>query len=158
MSDWHDVARRGLSLLEGDSSGEAARTICILNHVLEEANSDIYIGKDFFNVQQTAGGLPPGFTIERFIQAIAGHVRGVGENDIGLAGSSFDESLPDEDVRAALLSFDDVIRRHIRFLNGAVHQIAPGKVHLALWDLILTARDDATTIYGACYQGFIAVL
>jgi hypothetical protein len=36
-----------------------------------------------------------------------------------------------------LMSFDTNIRHHITFLNGVVHQIAPGDVHLALWNLIL---------------------
>jgi len=157
MSDWHDVANRGLSLLADNASEEAARTVCILNHILNEDNSDLYISKDFFNVQQTAGGLPPDITMDQFIQIVAGHVRGAGENDLGLGGSSFDESLPDEDVRSALLTFDDSIRRHIRFLNGVVHQAAAGEVHRGLWDFILAAREEPTTIYGACYRDFLVV-
>jgi hypothetical protein len=158
MSDWHDVANRGLSLLAGDSSEEATRTVCILNHLLDESKSDSYISCDFFNVQQTAGGLDPasGMTIDQFIAMVTGHVCNGGTcGDLGLAGSSFDASLPDDDVRKALLTFDDMIRRHIRFLNGVVHQIAPGEVHLALWNWILAARDDSTTIYGDCYHDFI---
>lgn len=155
MSDWHDVANRGLSLLSDNSSDEARRTVRILNHVLDESNSDMYISKDFFNVQQTAGGLPPGVTMDQFVELIAGHVRGTGDNDPGLGGSGFDESLPDDDVRGALLTFDDTIRRHIRFLNGVVHQAAPGDVHVALFNLILAALDDPNSIYGDCYRDFI---
>jgi hypothetical protein len=157
MSDWHDVANRGLSLLSGDSSDEATRTVCILKHVLVESKSDMYISKDFFNVQQTAGGLPPDITMDQFIDMIAGHVRGAGDSDPGLGGSSFDGTLPDNDVRSALLTFDDMIRRHIRFLNGVVHQAAPGDVHVALWNLILAALNDPNSIYGDCYKDFITV-
>src|SRR5689334_3285507 len=137
MSDWRDVANRGVALLSNNPSQEAARTVCILNHVLNENNSDSYISCDFFNVQQTAGGLDPasGLTIDQFIAMVTGHVREGGTcGDLGLTGSSFDASLSDDDVRTAYLTFDDVIRRHIQFLNGVVHQIAPGDVHVALWN------------------------
>jgi len=144
-----------MSVLSGDSSDTATRTVSILNHVLDESKSDMYISKDFFNVQQTAGGLPPGVTMDQFVEMITGHVRGAGDNDPGLAGASFDSALSDDDVRVALLSFDDSIRRHIRFLNGAVHQGAPGEVHVALWNLILAAREDPNSIYGHCYKDFI---
>ncbi len=155
MSDWHDVARRGLSLLDGDSSDEATRTVCILNHILDESKSDWYLSRDFFNVQQTAGGLPSTVTMDQFLSGITGHVRGVGDSDPGLGGSSFDQSLPDDDVRSALLTFDNVIRQHVGFLNGVVHQIAPGDVHVALWNLILSAHDDPSSIYGDCYKDYI---
>lgn len=55
---------------------------------------------------------------------------------------------------AALLTFDDVIRKHMRFLNGVVHQAAPGDVHLALWELILEARSDSRSLY-SCYSDFL---
>ena len=92
----------------------------IFNHILDENNSDEYISRDFFNVQQTAGGLPEGISFEQFLSMIAGHVR----NEI--EGSGFDENLDDNGFRAAALTFDDSIRRHIRFLNGVVHQAAVG--------------------------------
>ncbi len=160
MSDWHDVANRGLSLLAGDSSEEATRTVSILNHILNEDNSDAYISCDFYNVQQMAGGLDPnsGLTMDQFIAMVTGHIREGGTcGSLGLTGSSFDASVSDDDLRTALLSFDNVIRQHIRFLNGVVHQIAPGEVHMALWNWILAAHDDPKTLYGDCYRDYLVV-
>jgi hypothetical protein len=57
-----------------------------------------------------------------------------------LSKSNFDPELSDDDFRAALMSFGDNIRRHIRFLNGVVHQAAAGEVHRRLWELILDGR------------------
>jgi hypothetical protein len=148
MATWRDRAERGLTLFEGDSSGEGDRTWQMFNHVLDEDHRDDYISRDFFNVQQTAGGLPPELSFEQFLSAIAGHVRSE------LEGSSFDEDLGDDDFKAAALTFDDNIRRHIRFLNGVVHQGAPGDVHVRLWDLIFGARSDDASIY-SCYREFL---
>jgi hypothetical protein len=116
--------------------------------VLDESNSDEYISKDFYNVQQTAGGLPENMTFEDFLVAIAGHVRSSLDSD------SFSEELSDDDFRTACLSFDDVIRRHIAFLNGVVHQAAPGEVHLKLWDFILQSRNLSTSIY-SLYRDYL---
>ncbi len=148
MATWQDRAQRGLSLFEGTGSEEGDRTWQICNHVLDESNLDDYISRDFFNVQQTAGGLPEGVSFEQFLSMICGHVRSE------LEGSSFDEALGDDDFQAAILTFDDNIRRHIRFLNGVVHQGAPGDVHRNLWDLILSAREDNSSIY-SCYRDFL---
>jgi hypothetical protein len=148
MTTWQDRAQRGLTLLEGSGSGEGDRTWQIFNHILEESNRDDYISRDFFNVQQTAGGLPEGVSFEQFLSMISGHVRSE------LEGSSFDEGLGDDDFRTAALTFDDNIRRHIRFLNGVVHQGAPGEVHRSLWDMILSARSDESSVY-YCYKEFL---
>ncbi|HZO90834.1 MAG TPA: hypothetical protein VFB38_21080 [Chthonomonadaceae bacterium] len=148
MASWQDRAQRGLTLFEGSGSDEGDRTFQILNHVLDESNRDDYISKDFFNVQQTAGGLPETLSFEQFLAMISGHIRSE------LEGSSFDEGLSDDDFRTAALAFDDNIRRHIRFLNGVVHQAAPGEVHRRLWDLILSARNDSSSIY-TCYRDFL---
>jgi hypothetical protein len=148
MTDWRESAKRGLSMLDGDSSDEASRTKCMINHVLDESHSDSYISKDFYNVQQTAGGLPDGVTMDQFISAIAGHIRE------DLAKSNFDPEMSDDDFRIALMAFDSNIRRHITFLNGVVHQIAAGDVHLALWKLILDSRSDADSIY-SCYANYL---
>ena len=82
----------------------------ILNHVLDVSNSDMYISKDFFNVQQTAGG------------ATAGRYDGIRSSSLLQAMSAepvtmirdwvevvLMNSLPDDDVRGALLTFDDTI-------------------------------------------------
>jgi hypothetical protein len=148
MGDWREAADRALSLLTDDTSDEGSRTKRMVSHILEDENRDDYISKDFFNVQQTAGGLPDGMSFERFVDLIAGHMRD------DLAMSSFAPEVSDGDFRTALLSIDENIRRHIRFLNGIVHQIAPGEVHLALWQLILDARSDDRSLY-SCYRDFL---
>jgi hypothetical protein len=148
MADWRESAKRALSLLESDSSDEASRTQCMINHILDENRSDGYISKDFYNVQQTAGGLPDSVTMDQFIAAITGHLRE------DLAMSNFDPEMSDDDFRTALMAFDTNIRHHITFLNGVVHQIAPGDVHLALWKLILDSRSDQNSIY-TCYANYL---
>ncbi len=147
MADWHDVAKRALTLLDGDTSDEGKRTQCMINHILDESHSDGYISKDFYNVQQTAGGLPDTLTMDQFLGMITGHIRDE------LAMSNFDSG-SDDDFRAALLTFDANIRRHITFLNGVVHQIAPGDVHVALWNQILASRTDPSSIY-TCYASYL---
>lgn len=148
MGNWQDRAQRGLALFEGSGNEEGDRTWQIFNHILDESNLDDYVSRDFFNVQQTAGGLPDGVSFEQYLSLISGHVRSE------LEGSGFDESLGDDDFRTVALSFDDNIRRHIRFLNGVVHQAAAGEVHLALWDKVLRDRDDGTSLY-SCYREFL---
>ena len=148
MATWQDRAQRGLTLFEGTGSDEGDRTWQIFNHILDESNLDDYISRDFFNVQQTAGGLPREMSFEKFVSMICGHVRSE------LESSSFDEGLGDDNFRTVALTFDDNIRRHIRFLNGVVHQAAPGEVHRSLWDQILSARNDSSSIY-SCYKEFL---
>jgi hypothetical protein len=146
--NWRDVAKRAIDFLQSDTSDAATRTKCMLNHILDDSHGDGYISKDFYNVKQTAGGLPPGMTMVQFLAAIMGRLRN------GLTSSSFDPSLSDDDFRTALMSFDSNIRQHITFLNGTVHQAAPGKVHVALWNLILASRDDSNSLY-KCYKDYL---
>jgi hypothetical protein len=148
MSTWQDRAYRVLNLFEGSASEEGNRTWQIMNHILDENNEDSYISRDFYNVQQTAGGLPENVSFEDFVTMVSGHVRDE------LQSSSFEDSMSDEDIRNAALAFDDNIRRHIRFLNGVVHQIAPGEVHLGLWELILHSRENQRSIY-SCYRDYL---
>jgi hypothetical protein len=148
MADWHDVAKRALTLLNGDTSDEGKRTQCMINHILDESLGDGYISKDFYNVQQTAGGLPDTLTMDQFLGMITGHIRDE------LAMSNFDADMSDDDFRTALLTFDANIRHHITFLNGVVHQIAAGDVHVALWKLILASRTDPSSIY-TCYADYL---
>jgi hypothetical protein len=143
---WQDQANRALTMFEGSSDDNEDRSWQIFNHVLDETNRDDYISHDFFNVQQTAGGLPDGVTFDDFVNLVAGHVRAEAD--------TFDEDLGDDDFRTAALSFDAVIRRHIDFLNGVVHQAGAGVVHVALWNLILSERADDTSIY-ACYRDYL---
>jgi hypothetical protein len=149
--DWRPRARRGLTLLQSDTSPEASRTTCMLNHILDDSHGDSYIG-DYFNVQQTAGGLPPNVTMEKFIAGVSTHIRG----SLAATGatSSFGEQVSDSDFKAAVLGFDVNIRKIITFLNGVVHQIAPGEVHLALWKFILDARSDPNSLY-KCYKDYL---
>lgn len=148
MADWQETATRGLSILSGDTSEESTRTKDMLSHVRNLSNRDEYISKDFFNVRQTAGGLPEGITFQQYVDMVAGHLRS------DLASSSFDSEVDDDSFRSALLSIDENIRRHIRFLNGVVHQAAPGEVHMQLWQRILDARRDAASIY-SCYRDYL---
>jgi hypothetical protein len=148
MSDWRERAQRGQSLLADDSSEEATRTRSILSHVLDESNKDDYISKDFFIVQQTAGGLPDTMTFDQFVAMVSGHVRE------DLAISSFDPEVDNDNFRTAVVSFDRNIKHHMTFLNGVVHQIAPGEVHLGLWQLILDARSDDSSVY-SCYKDYL---
>lgn len=145
---WKERAERGLFLFEASASDEGDRTWQIFNHILEESNSDEYISRDYPSVWQTAGGLPVGTSFDYFVAQIAGHVRSE------LESINFDESASDNDFKTAALTFDDAIRRHIRFLNGAVHQIAAGKFHISLWEYILRARDDSKSIY-SCYRDYL---
>ena len=133
-------------MFEGSSDDNEDRSRQIFNHVLDESNRDDYISHDFFNVQQTAGGLPDGVTFDDFVQMVAGHVRA--ELD------AFEDDLSDDDFKLAALTFDDVIRQHITFLNGVVHQAAAGQVHVQVWNLILNSRSDDTSIY-AVYRDFL---
>ena len=145
---WQDRAQRALNMFAGSSNDNERRSSRVFTHILNEDNRDDYISKDFLNVQQTAGGLPNGMSFDQFVAMVAGHVRDE------LASDSFDEGLGDDDFRTAALSFDDSIRRHIRFLNGVVHQAAAGEVHLGLWRLILNSRSDDTSIYSV-YRDFL---
>ena len=144
---WKERAERGLALLEGATDEHEDRTWQIFNHILDESNKDDYVSRDFFNVQQTAGGLPEGMSFEDYVALIAGHVRSE------LESSSFDTD-DDAAFKSAALTFDENIRRHIRFLNGTVHQAAPGEVHLQLWQMILSARAEDTSIY-SCYRDYL---
>jgi hypothetical protein len=135
-------------MLEGTTDDNEDRTWQILNHVLDESKRDDYISRDFFNVRQTAGGLPDGLTFDDFVAAVAGQVRAELESD------SFSEDVGDDDFRVAIGTFDDSIRRHIRFLDGVVHQSAAGEVHVALWELILASRADDASIY-SLYRDFL---
>jgi hypothetical protein len=148
MATWQDRAQRGLTLFEGSPTEEGDRTWQIFNHVLDENNFDDYISNDFFNVQQTAGGLPDGMTFDDYLSKIVGRVRS------SLEGENFDENRSDDEFRQAALTFDDNIRRHIRFLNGTVHQAAPGEVHVNLWNYILAARGEDKSIY-SCYRDYL---
>jgi hypothetical protein len=53
-----------------------------------------------------------------------------------------------------VLSFDSVIRQHITFLNGVVHQAAPGDVQVELWNWILDQLKDDSSLY-ACYRDYL---
>ena len=148
MSTWHNRAYRILNLFEADPTDEGDRTWQIMNHILDEACDDSYVSRDFYNIQQTAGGLPEGVSFDDFLHGVQGHVRDE------LEGGSFEEVLSDGEIRQAALTFDDNIRRHIRYLNGVVHQIAPGEVHLKLWDLILRSRHNDASLY-SCYRDYL---
>lgn len=145
---WIDRAYRIRNLFSGASSDSEHRTGMLMDHILNQNNRDDYISRDFYNVQQTAGGLPEGMSFGTYLGMIQGHIRPE------LQGGSFDESLNDNDIRVAALAFDNNIRRHIQFLNGVVHQGAPGQVHVALWEKILADRGDSRSVYSV-YQDYL---
>lgn len=149
--DWHPRARRGLSLLQNDTSDEATRTKCMLNHILDDSHNDSFIS-DYYNVQQTAGGLPPNVTMDQFITGVSTRIR----DRLGVSGptASFGEQVSDDDFKSGVLGFDANIRKIITFLNGVVHQIAPGDVHVALWKFILDSRNDSNSVY-KCYKDYL---
>lgn len=148
MADGRESAKPALALLDGASSDEGSRTKVRITHVLDESHSDGSSSKDVFNVPQTAGGLPDTITMDQCIAAITSLLRE------DLAQSNVDSEMRDDDVRIALLSVDSNIRRPITFLNGGVHHIAPGEVHLALWKRMLDSRSDPHSIY-QCYAEYL---
>ena len=143
---WQDQANRALTIFQGSTDDQEAHSWQVFNHVLDDSNRDDYISHDFFNVEQTAGGLPDGVTFDDFVNLVAGHVRD--ELD------TFENDLSDDDFKLAALTFDDNIRHHITFLNGVVQKAGAGQVHMALWNLILNSRNDDTSIY-AVYRDFL---
>ena len=154
---WESRAKRGLTLLD-DSNDTARRTRCMLKKILDSNNRDDYVSRDFYNVQQTAGGLPEGHDFAWFLAKILGHLRGqtpyADTADYGLMSSNLSPDVSDADFKKAVLSFDDLIYRHITFLNGVVHQAAAGEVHVKLWNWILDQLKDDTSLY-ACYRDIV---
>jgi hypothetical protein len=147
---WLTRAQRCVSLLD-PNDGKQQITICLLNKILDSNVSDLYISKDFYNVQQTAGGLPPTMTFNDFVNRVAGHIREELMYDL------YSPDRSDDDVRQSLLGigkWDSNIQYHFRFLNGIVHQIAPGEVHVALYNFILDAVGDDNSIY-SCYRDIL---
>ena len=148
MAEWQDRANRALTLFEASPDDAGDRTWQIMNHVLGDGNYDDYVSRDFYNVQQTAGGLPDGVSFESFLASVIGRVKSE------LSGDGFSEDLGDDDFKTAAVTFDASIRQHIAFLNGVVHQAAPGEVHLNLWNYILAARGNDLSIY-ALYRDYL---
>jgi hypothetical protein len=93
---WQDQANRALTMFEGSTDDHEDHSWQIFNLMLDESNHDDYISHDFFNVKQTAGGLPDGVTFDDFVNLVAGHVRA--ELD------TLDDQLGDDDFRTAALS------------------------------------------------------
>jgi hypothetical protein len=144
---WRERANRALAILEGSGDDAGDRSWQIFNHILDDNNRDDYVSRDFYNVQQVAGGLPEGVSFDDFLGMVAGHIRAE------LEGEGFAD-LDDVGFRAAVLTFDETIRRHIRFLNGVVHQGAPGEAHVQLWEWILAQRGDDQSVY-SCYRNYL---
>jgi hypothetical protein len=144
---WLTRAQRCVSLLDPSDDSQTV-TNCILNKIQDPAVSDLFISIDFYNVQQTAGGLPPTMTFRDFVDRIAGHIR------VELMKDNFAPSQSDDDVLASLTGmgkWDTNIRYHFQFLNVQVHQAGAGVVHQQLWNLILDSVKDDNSIY-SCYR------
>ena len=145
--DWLSRAQRCVSLLDPSDDSQTV-TICMLNKIQDPDVSDLYISNDFYNVQQTAGGLPDTMTFQQFVDRVAGHLR------VELMKDLYAPTVNDDDVRYALLGngmWDTNIRYHFRFLNIQVHQAGAGEVHKALWNLILDSVGNDKSIY-SCYR------
>jgi hypothetical protein len=80
------------------------RTLCMLNNILDSNKRDDYASKDFYHVQQTAGGLPDGQTFDWFLGTVLGHLRGVEPYDqtadYGLMSSSFAQDVSETTSKA----------------------------------------------------------
>ncbi|HEV8632061.1 MAG TPA: hypothetical protein VGV61_17230 [Thermoanaerobaculia bacterium] len=142
--EWRETADRAISLL--DSSDDAdARIICMLNKVKDDATDDRYIS-DYYNVQQTAGGLPENVTFERFVEMASTHTRD------WLSKDGLWKDMTDDEIRSGIRSMDAVILKIFGFLNANVHQAGAGNLHVALWNYILDNGKNASSLY-SCYSG-----
>jgi hypothetical protein len=147
---WLTRAQRCVSLLD-PTDPPSMITIGILNKIQNADVDDTFISIDFYNVQQTAGGLPDTMTFQDFLDRVAGHIR------VEIMKDLYGPNQSDDDVRQSLLGggkWDANIQHHFRFLNGIVHQIAPGDVHVKLYNWILDHIGDDNSIY-SCYRGLI---
>jgi hypothetical protein len=150
---WQTRVQRGLALLDS-SQPDQARTLCMLNKILDTSTRDDFLN-DYFNIQQTAGGLPDSFPFDQFREQVSAHLRQVlniqptmTDND----GNTTAMPEPDDDgLRMQLLAPDHTLVQIFGFLNGTVHQAAPGVVHIGLWNYVLDSTKDDRSIY-SCYR------
>jgi len=140
--EYTETANRAIKLLD---PADDSRTICMLKKVQEEGTDDRYVA-DYYNVKQTAGGLPEGVSFEKFLNGISFHMRDQLGKD-GVYGSD----ASDDDVKNGVRTFDTVIRQIFDYLNANVHQAAAGEAHKELWNYILDQTKVSSSLY-SCYS------
>lgn len=126
----------------------------MLTKILDAGTRDDFLN-DYFNIQQTAGGLPDNVPFEQFLAQVSAHLR----DTMNIQPTMTDEDgnttvtpEPDDDgLRQMMLAPDHTIVQIFGFLNGTVHQAAPGVVHTRLWNYVLDSMKDDSSIY-ACYR------
>ena len=150
---WQQRVRRGLGLLDA-SQPDQARTICMLNKVLDTGNNDDYVS-DYYTIQQTAGGLPDGVSFDQMLGQVSTHIR----QDLNTQRTLTDENGqttvspdPDDDgFREWMLGADHQIVKIFGLVNATVHQAAPGDFHIKLYNFILDSLKNDRSLY-SCYR------
>jgi hypothetical protein len=140
--DWRETADRALGLLDGSDD---ARTICMLKKIKDDGTDDRFVS-DYYNVQQTAGGLPEDVSFDSFVDMISSKLR----DQLG-KDSLYPSDISDDDLRSGVRTYDNVIRRIFGFLNANVHQAGAGEAHKQLWNYILDQTKVSSSLY-SCYS------
>jgi hypothetical protein len=140
--DSSETANRAIKLLD---ESEDSRTICMLKKVQEQGTDDRYVA-DFYNIKQTAGGLPADVSFESFLNSVSYRLRDQ------LGKDSLYGDVSDDEVKANVRTYDSVIRQIFNYLNANVHQAAAGEVHKELWNHILDQTKVSSSLY-SCYSG-----
>src|SRR5271165_3715829 len=124
---WRQRIQRGLPLLDS-SQPDQARTICMLSKILDDSARDDFLN-DYYNIQQTAGGLPDTVPFEQFLGQVSAHLRDVMNVQPTMTDEDGNTTVmpePDDDgLRQMMLAPDHMIVQIFGFLNGTVHQAAP---------------------------------
>ncbi len=139
--DWRDTVNRAIPLL--DSSNDS-RTICMLEKIKEDGADDRFVA-DYFNVQQTAGGLPDGVSFGDFVNMISNKLRDQ------LGKDSLYGNVTDDELASGVRTYDNVIYKIFKFVNANVHQAGAGEVHKQLYGYILDNTKNSSTLY-SCYS------
>ena len=150
---WRQRIARGIPLLDA-SQPDQARTICMLNKILDTSTRDDFLN-DYYNIQQVAGGLPDGVSIDTFREQVSAHLRAT----MNIQPTYTDEDgnvttspePDDEGLRQMMVAPDHVIVQIFGFLNANVAQAGAGQVHIALWNYVLDSMKDDNSIY-SCYR------
>jgi hypothetical protein len=150
---WQQRVRRALTLLDS-SQPDQARTICMFNKVLD-TNTDDSVVSDYYNIQQTAGGLPDGVSFETFLGQVSIHMREMLNKQVTLTDEQGQVTVaPDDDdgpFRDLMLGPDHQIVQIFGLVNATVHQAAPGDVHIKLYNFILDSLKNDRSLY-SCYR------
>jgi len=140
-ADWKVNAERAKKLL-GDSDVDK-RTKCMGDVALRDGTDD-RVANDFWNIQQTAGGLPEHLSFEKFVELVSLKYR-------EYLGKDMWTDLSDEEFVDGLRPLDGNTLKVFDFLNGTVHQAGAGNAHRCLWNYILFGTHDSDSMY-SCYS------